>query len=264
MNSAPADVPCTQNSEAARPERSATSPTPRLNALEPAWQGGGRTITVPNFTKVPAVTRTVVVLPEAWAVSMAPPAMLSAVTIDVSADSTVVAIRTVFPNLSAARALSRKTSPIPSSRTVSRERIICARGPAIAIAVKVTGLSPVTGAVAVWLPTGGAGASPPPPPTTTGGGGGGEGVSVPDDVLQATETPDRFWSCESKTLTVSGCQACSQPPSCLARRPTREQRWPGAGLRAGCIPARDHEGEDRGSKERDQSRSEPHVCREGL
>src|ERR1700682_945537 len=85
MNSAPADVPCTQNSEAAEPEMSAISPTARLNALEPVEQGGARAIIVPVFTMEPAVARTVVVLSEAWAVSIAPAPKLSAVTIDVSA-----------------------------------------------------------------------------------------------------------------------------------------------------------------------------------
>src|SRR3982074_1990700 len=108
MNSAPVDVPCTQNSEAAEPEKSAISPTARLNALEPVGQGGARTIIVPVLTMEPAVARTVVVLASAGAVGIAPVPKLSAVTIDVSADSTDVAIRTLFPNLSAVRVTSRK------------------------------------------------------------------------------------------------------------------------------------------------------------
>ena len=149
MNSAPADVPCTQNSEAAVPDSNAASPTARLNAVVPGWQGGGSTITVPIFTIDSAVARTVVVLSEARAVRRAPLPKLSAVTIEVSADSTVVPTRTVLPNRSAARARSWNTSPIPSRRTVSRVRIIWASGPATAISVKVTALSPVTVAVAV-------------------------------------------------------------------------------------------------------------------
>src|SRR5258705_2187084 len=98
MNSAPAGVPCTQNSEAAAPERSATSPIPRLNALAPDSQGGARTTTVASFAIDPIDARIVVVLPEARAVRIAPVPKLSAGTLQVSPDSTVVCTRTVFPN----------------------------------------------------------------------------------------------------------------------------------------------------------------------
>src|ERR1700730_17990514 len=108
MNSAPVDVPCTQNSDAAGPERSATSPTASLNAIEPVEHGGARTIIVPVLTIEPAAARMVVGLSQARAVSMAPAPKLSAVTIDVSADSTAVPIRTPFPNVAAGRALMRE------------------------------------------------------------------------------------------------------------------------------------------------------------
>src|SRR6266576_570006 len=124
MNSAPLGVPCTQHSDAPIPLKTAICPTARLNDWELAPHGGGRTTTVPVFNSDPAVALTLVVLSEAWAVRIAPLPKLSAVTIVVSADSTVVACTTVFPYWSAARAFNRNESPTPSSWTVSRERII--------------------------------------------------------------------------------------------------------------------------------------------
>src|SRR5256885_318606 len=105
MNSAPLDVPCTQNSDAADPENSAICPTARFDDTELDPHGGGRTTTVPVFRIDPTVARTVVVLSDARAVRIAPVPKFSAVTIAVSADSTVVDCGTALPNRSAARAL---------------------------------------------------------------------------------------------------------------------------------------------------------------
>src|SRR6267378_7714037 len=203
MNSAPAEVPCTQNSEASIPEKIAIWPTARLEAFVLAWQGGGSTITVAVFVRAPAIARTVVVRSEAWAVRIAPLPKLSAVTIEVSPDSTVVPIGTGFPNLSAARALSLNTSPMPSSRTVSRVRIIWVSGPATAVWVNVTGVSPVTIAVACWLPmTGPRVHSIVATPLASVSED--DAPRVPDAALHATVTPATFWPWASATLITSG------------------------------------------------------------
>ena len=91
MNSAPLGVPCTQNSDAPTPLKNTICPTARLNDWELGPHGGGSTTTVPVFRSDPAVAVTLVVLSDAWAVRIAPLPKLSAVTIVVSADWTVVA-----------------------------------------------------------------------------------------------------------------------------------------------------------------------------
>src|SRR5258706_5649823 len=114
MNSAPAGVPCTQNSEAALPASSAISPTARLNALEPVGHGGPRTMIVPVLTIEPAVARTVVVFFEARAVSMAPAPKLSAVKHYLSAHSTIDTPRQQVSAPSAASALCPTTTAMHS------------------------------------------------------------------------------------------------------------------------------------------------------
>jgi hypothetical protein len=160
-------------------------------------------MTVPVFASAPLVARIITVAFDACAMRMAPLPKLSAVTIEVSVDSTVEPPGTVFPNLSAGRAVNRNTSPIPRSRTVSRVRTISASGPAMARCVNVIGAIPVTVAVAVCVPAScpsvhSAEATPSRLVTVVAA------LIDPEVVLQATAAPATFWPCASVTFMDSG------------------------------------------------------------
>jgi hypothetical protein len=150
---------------------------------------------------------------------------------------------------------------------VSRERIIWARGPAIATTVKVTGASPVTVAVAVCLPV-----NVPSVHTTVAAPfasvtDNGE-LRVPDDVLQATATPFRLMhAVQVEALGVRDLdgQRLREVDSYfgraerIARHEHDVRRW--SGLRTRCIAARDHLSDNCDSEERSQSGNEPHFSR---